>query len=783
MPARILNRFALFTLLTSFCYLPGLWAQSQDKDSALAVQHSLLNSSDTAARRNALAAVINHYYTAKMPDSLVVYGNRLLQLYRDRGDSGTALSSSFNMASALYALGAREQGARLLRGTDQHFQKKGDYSTLSKIYAMLGDVEHLSHRKPETALDYYNQVIALYRQGKPTDLWATQFALQQAASIHTIKGAYTTALELCNLNIEFAETKAPQYLGNAYFTQLALYEAVGNTEKAVDILHRALQLFPEQPYALAQLQGKLASIYARQDQNDSGRIYLEASIRNYKLAQQHSDAANALNQLAYMYDAQGNTQRAKELADEALSLVAPGSPQHQSILFLQMAKSIASFTDSYKEPAALPATGRTELSNRLKSAVRIYDSVLAQNLLPRQQELIFSLFAGGYRLLGDYQPAYYYLEQSTTLRDSLYRSENLKEFALKEAAIQQEQEMSRVRLEEETKRLELQKEMELRALKFEFERRQAEAHTEEERRLLLQAEALKRKEIEIRYEEEQKALALNFEKEKEIARIEREKKEAIAAAELQRSRNVRNWSALGVVLATILLGIATWSYLQKRKDNKRIAQEKQKSDDLLLNILPYEIAEELKEKGSTSARQFDEVSVLFTDFINFTANAENKGVQELINELNIYFTAFDHIMARHGLEKIKTIGDAYLAVSGLPVADKRHAHKAVAASLEIVEFVRSRKALHPDTLEIRVGIHSGPVIAGIVGVRKFAYDIWGDTVNTAARMEQNGQSGKVNISATTYQLVQHDFAFEHRGKIATKGKGELEMYFVSAASK
>src|SRR5690606_30995097 len=200
-------------------------------------------------------------------------------------------------------------------------------------------------------------------------------------------------------------------------------------------------------------------------------------------------------------------------------------------------------------------------------------------------------------LLGDYQPAYYYLEQSTTLRDSLYRSESLKEFTLKEAAIQQEQEMSRVRLEEETKRLELQKEMELRALKFEFERRQAEAHTEEERRLLLQAEALKRKEIEIRYEEEQKALALNFEKEKEIARIEREKKEAIAAAELPRTLNVLNWSPLVVELATILLGIATWSYMQKRTDNKRIAQAKQKSDDLLLNILPYEIAEELKEKG------------------------------------------------------------------------------------------------------------------------------------------------------------------------------------------
>jgi len=209
-----------------------------------------------------------------------------------------------------------------------------------------------------------------------------------------------------------------------------------------------------------------------------------------------------------------------------------------------------------------------------------------------------------------------------------------------------------------------------------------------------------------------------------------------------------------------------------------LQQEKKKSDDLLLNILPHEIAEELKATGKSKAQLYDEVSVIFTDFVNFTQISEKLGVDELLEELNINFTAFDRIMEKYGLEKIKTIGDAYLAVSGLPAANEQHAENAVLAALDIIEFVSERKKQVTYGLDIRIGINSGSLIAGIIGVKKFAYDIWGDTVNIAARMEQSSAPGKVNISESTYQLVKDNFECAHRGKIDAKHKGEMDMYFV-----
>lgn len=214
---------------------------------------------------------------------------------------------------------------------------------------------------------------------------------------------------------------------------------------------------------------------------------------------------------------------------------------------------------------------------------------------------------------------------------------------------------------------------------------------------------------------------------------------------------------------------------------QEIIEEKKKSDELLLNILPSEIAEELKLKGESKAHKYDEVSVLFTDFVNFTKISEELGVDELLNELNINFTAFDRIMEKHGLEKIKTIGDAYLAVSGLPLANPNHAQNTVSAALDILAFVEERKKQVPYGLDIRIGINSGSLIAGIVGVKKFAYDIWGDTVNTAARMEQCSEAGKINISINTYELVKHNFICTYRGKIDAKNKGEMDMYFIERA--
>ena len=222
------------------------------------------------------------------------------------------------------------------------------------------------------------------------------------------------------------------------------------------------------------------------------------------------------------------------------------------------------------------------------------------------------------------------------------------------------------------------------------------------------------------------------------------------------------------------------------KDRERIAtlnqiieEARKLSDSLLLNILPAEVADELKTSGNYIPRLYENVTVLFTDFKGFTTLSERLTAEELVNELNVCFCAFDAIMDKYHIEKIKTIGDSYMAVCGLPTPDAHHALKMINAAIEIRDFMTARKQqVGADTFEIRLGLNSGTVIAGIVGVKKYAYDIWGDTVNTAARMEQNSTPGKINISENTYQIVKDHCACTYRGEIAAKNKGMLRMYFV-----
>jgi class 3 adenylate cyclase len=246
---------------------------------------------------------------------------------------------------------------------------------------------------------------------------------------------------------------------------------------------------------------------------------------------------------------------------------------------------------------------------------------------------------------------------------------------------------------------------------------------------------------------------------------------------LKNKRSERVFYISGIGLLLVILGILLNGYRRKQKSNHLLAKEKKRSDDLLLNILPSEVAEELKENGTAAAQYFENVSVLYTDFVNFTQIGEALSPKVLVKELHECFSAFDAIVERHGLEKIKTVGDAYIAVCGVPAADPRHAQKCVAAALEILEFMDARKK-QERVFEIRIGINSGPLVAGIVGTKKFAYDIWGDTVNTAARMEQHGEPGRINVSQSTFELVKDEFSCNPRGRITAKHKGEVEMYFV-----
>lgn len=215
---------------------------------------------------------------------------------------------------------------------------------------------------------------------------------------------------------------------------------------------------------------------------------------------------------------------------------------------------------------------------------------------------------------------------------------------------------------------------------------------------------------------------------------------------------------------------------------KELEAEKLKSDALLLNILPREIAEELKNKKQATPRFYKMVSVLFCDFKGFTQYTEKHTPEQIVRELNECFSAFDDICARFNMEKIKTIGDAYMCAGGVPKPNITHAADAVLAGLAMQEFIEKRKHRKQQRgepyLELRVGIHTGPVLAGVVGKNKFAYDIWGTTVNVAARMETAGEVGKVNISEATYMAIKNQFYCRYRGEIEAKGLGKMDMYFV-----
>ncbi|WP_460622184.1 adenylate/guanylate cyclase domain-containing protein [Hymenobacter tenuis] len=287
-------------------------------------------------------------------------------------------------------------------------------------------------------------------------------------------------------------------------------------------------------------------------------------------------------------------------------------------------------------------------------------------------------------------------------------------------------------------------------------------------------------------------MGMEFQKQQLVDSIAYVKKEYVVQLkhkeDVRRREKTRNIIVISLCFV-VLMAAALWNRLTyTRKSKSALQTEKDRSDTLLLNILPEEIAEELKEKGNVSARDYDLVSILFTDFKSFTQTAEKMTPQSLVEEINICFKAFDLITEKYQIEKIKTIGDAYMAAGGIPKSDKDSTRNIVLAGLEMQEFIKNRAIeghrTNRPAFEMRLGIHIGPIVAGIVGVRKFQYDVWGDTVNTASRMESSGMVGKVNISETLYQIIKDEdcFSFEYRGYIQAKGKGEAVMYFVEKCS-
>ena len=277
----------------------------------------------------------------------------------------------------------------------------------------------------------------------------------------------------------------------------------------------------------------------------------------------------------------------------------------------------------------------------------------------------------------------------------------------------------------------------------------------------------------------------------DMTRLEREKAELEV---LQKENEIQlqilnqkrqRWIIWGVLVTTLLLivtvagGYKRYAFI--RRTNHIISHERDRSEQLLLNILPRQTAQELKQNGRVRAQRFESVTVLFSDFKGFTRQAEFMEPEDLVKSIDYYFSHFDTIMEKYGLEKIKTIGDSYMCAGGLPFPLANHAIRVVEAAEEMMAFVESHREHGEDDrvkFEIRIGINSGPVVAGVVGTKKFVYDIWGDTVNIASRMETASDVGRINIADATFQLIKDSYECQYRGSIPVKNHGELDMYFV-----
>jgi class 3 adenylate cyclase len=361
-----------------------------------------------------------------------------------------------------------------------------------------------------------------------------------------------------------------------------------------------------------------------------------------------------------------------------------------------------------------------------------------------------------------------------------------------------QQEIKKLNQENQKKSIEVQvSKQETQKAKLELQRKQAELLEtqikidaakkllEETESMLQSAEMINKRITEEKQRQEDSV---------KILKKEQQLQDVVLAAkqvelDAQKARN-----SLYIIIAAIslsLLSIIVVLFLGRQKTlrdlaekNKIIEEEKRKSDELLLNILPEEVMQELKAHGRTQARNYAKASVLFADIKNFTSISERLSPDELIEGLDAYFERFDKVIEKYNIEKIKTIGDAYVCAGGVPTKSEDNAFDVVQAALdfrdEIDKLRKERTAQGKIPFEFRIGIHTGQLVAGVIGLKKFAYDIWGDTVNMAARMQEAGEPGKINVSGATYEIVKQKFACVHRGKLEAKNKGEIDMYYVES---
>ncbi len=649
------------------------------------------------------------------------------------------------------------------------YQEQGNLTEALKYYQLflkamqaLGDPDAISAAYNNISLvlkaqgDYVQALDYLGRSLKLDEISGNQLGAAQTminiASIYNAQGDYAKAIEYHTKSLDiFEKTGSQKGVSSALNNIGNFYNNQHQTAKAIEYHTRSLEI----RRAIGDKKGIGSSLHnlgnAYESQKDYAKAieYLKQSLSIREAIGDKQGIASTLSVLGSVYKSIGDYPRAFYYASNSLKIRETIGDKKG------LASSLSALSGIYQAQNN-PAEAITYANRSMKIAQELGNVKLIKTAAELQHEC--------YKVLNRPDSALISYELFIKMQDSLDSEENQR------AILQQE-----FKYEYAKKELAIQKELELAALRFEFEKKQDAARTEKEKQALRFEEQLKRTQLEADYKERQLTLEAEQSRKSESAKLEQDKKDAVAQAEIRRKEFQRNAFIGGFALMLLL---ASTFFTQRNRINK----ERKRSDELLLNILPLEVANQLKSNGKADATLIDQVTVMFTDFQGFTQLSEAMSPNELVQDLNECFSAFDHICEKYGIEKIKTIGDAYMAAGGLPIPNQTHPGDVVQAALEIRDFMlqmhlRKMKQGLP-YFEIRIGIHTGPVVAGIVGVKKFQYDIWGDTVNSANRLESACAIGKVNISQTTYERVKEQFDCVPRGKVAVKGKGELDMFFV-----
>lgn len=556
------------------------------------------------------------------------------------------------------------------------------------------------------------------------------------------------------------------------FSNIGLaYKKLGNYDSAVTYYNKALALdiINRDTQDIAKSYNNLGSIYDSWGRYDSAILLYKNSLRLKQHLKDSAGMAVSLNNIGLVYQAWGKNDEAIRFIEEALAidralgktgeiprrlnnigLIYNQKNQYDKALgYFHEALAMAREQKNDDMIAVLYANIGTSYSGQkkydeairyLRLALEIYQKMGRQVSIAA----VYASLAEIYRATGEYNQSIRFLSQSSEIAEQIDLRDQLKNNYLLYSDIY----AATGNFPE--------------ALNY-FKKYVTVKDT-------LYSEEIHKQiaDFQLRYETEKKDNEITLLRQKEV----------IQALMIKKDRIYRN-SLIGIIGLLVLLAVVIYlSLRQKRRDNQIIGREKDQSEKLLLNILPAGIAHDLKEKGSTEPQLYQHVTVCFSDIVGFTEQSAQLEPKILIEELNNIFTAFDNIIENHHCERIKTIGDSYMAVCGLPEENPDHAVQIIRASVEMVQYLEKKNLESQIEWRMRVGIHSGPVIAGVVGIKKYIYDVFGDTINTASRMEASSEPMRINVSEVTYNLVRDQFKFEERGALEVKGKGTMNMYFI-----